>query len=226
VAAVNLVLLVMAPLLLGLIAKTKALFAGRVGPPVLQPYYDIARLFRKSSVFSQDTTWVFRAGPIVGLVSTLCAAMLVPIGPHPAALSFSGDLFFFAYVLALGRFFTVSAALDTGSPFEGMGGAREALYACLAEPALVLALLVPAVGTRSLSLSSMLGGALAEPWTRTPAPLVLIIVSMFIVLLVENCRIPFDDPNTHLESQWSTRSWCSITAVLRSARSSTARRSS
>src|SRR5438874_5934471 len=93
------------PLLLGVIGKTKALFAGRVGPPLLQPYYDLARLFRKGSVFSTTTTWVFRAGPVVGLVTVALALLLVPLGGHDAPLHFTGDLILAAYLLGLARFF-------------------------------------------------------------------------------------------------------------------------
>ena len=195
------VLLVLAlpPLLLGVVAKTKALFAGRVGPPVLQPYHDIARLFRKGTVFSTTTTWVFRAGPVVGFATTLVAAMLVPLGNHASPVSFTGDLVFFAYLFGLGRFFTVLAALDTGSPFEGMGAAREATFSCLAEPAFFLGMLVLVRQADSTSLSTMLGAGLGAQWRIAGASLVMVVISLFIVLLAENCRIPFDDPNTHLE---------------------------
>jgi formate hydrogenlyase subunit 4 len=104
-----------------------------------------------------------------------------------------------AYLLALARFFTVAAALDTGSAFEGMGAAREATYACLAEPALVLGFLALARAGRSLSLSAMLGPGLGATWAHQGASLVLVAAALFIVLLAENSRIPVDDPNTHLE---------------------------
>lgn len=191
--------LLLPPLLLGIIQKTKACFAGRSGPPLLQPYYDLAKLFRKGMVFSQTTTWVFRAGPVVGLATALAAAMLVPLGHHAAPISFSGDMILFAYLLALGRFFTAAAALDTGSPFEGMGAAREVTFSCLSEPALFFGLIVLAKLSGSLSLSGMLGGAVLGDWGSAAGPLMLVVASWFIVLLAENCRIPFDDPNTHLE---------------------------
>ncbi len=191
--------LTMPPLLLGIINKTKALFAGRVGPPVLQPYYDLIKLFRKGSVFSTTTTWVFRAGPVVGLVTVGLAALLLPLAEATAPLSFSGDAILLAYLLGLARFFTTSAALDTGSPFEGMGAAREVTFACLAEPALFLGFLVLAKLSGSLQLADMLGSSLASQWPTAGASLALVLLSWFIILLVENCRIPFDDPNTHLE---------------------------
>jgi formate hydrogenlyase subunit 4 len=187
------------PLLLGVIAKTKARFAGRVGPPLFQPYYDLVKLFQKGSVFSTTTTWVFQAGPVVGFVTAALAVLLIPLVNSTAPISFQGDLILLAYLLGLGRFFTASAALDTGSPFEGMGAARELTFACLAEPAFFLGLLVLAKLSGSLELSTMLGGSLATHWLSNGASLALVLISWFIVLLVENSRIPFDDPNTHLE---------------------------
>jgi formate hydrogenlyase subunit 4 len=191
--------LVMPPLLLGVIAKTKATFAGRVGAPFLQPYYDILRLLQKGTVFSTTTTWVFRAGPIVALSTTAVAALLIPFGAHSSPLSFSGDMILYAYLFALGRFFTMAAALDTGSSFEGMGAAREATYSCLAEPTLFFALITLSRLSGSYSLSGMLSNVTPGVWLYAGASLLLLIGGMFIVLLVENCRIPFDDPNTHLE---------------------------
>jgi formate hydrogenlyase subunit 4 len=187
------------PLLVGVIARTKALFAGRVGPPLLQPYYDLIKLFRKGSVFSSTTTWVFRAGAVVGLVTPALAVLLIPLADSSAPISFPGDLILLAYLLGLGRFFTTSAALDTGSAFEGMGAAREVTFACLAEPALFLGLLVLAQLSGSLQLATMLGDSVAAHWLTAGAPLALVLISWFIVLLAENSRIPFDDPNTHLE---------------------------
>lgn len=192
-------ILLLPPLMLGVITKTKAAFAGRVGPPVLQPYFDLIKLLQKGSVFSRTTTWVFRAGPVVGVATALLAAALVPIGGRSAFVAFEGDFLVLAYLLGLGRFFTMAAALDTGSAFEGMGAAREATFACLAEPAFVLGLLALARASGSLSLSSMLGSSMPLAWTRGGASFVLVAVALFVVLLAENSRIPVDDPNTHLE---------------------------
>jgi formate hydrogenlyase subunit 4 len=124
---------------------------------------------------------------------------LIPLADSGAPISFRGDVIMLAYLLGLSRFFTASAALDTGSPFEGMGAAREVTYACLAEPAFFFGLLVLAKVTGSLQLGTMLGSSLAPHWATEGASLGLVVLSWFIVLLVENCRIPFDDPNTHLE---------------------------
>ena len=187
------------PLLLGVITKTKAAFAGRVGAPLLQPYHDLVKLFRKGSIFSHTTTWVFRAGPVVGVATAVVAVSLVPVGGRPALVSFEGDFILLAYLLGLSRFFTIAAALDTGSAFEGMGGAREATFACLAEPALVLGLVALGHAAGSLSLTGMLGPRLIQSWESHGASFVLVAGALFIVLLAENSRIPVDDPNTHLE---------------------------
>lgn len=192
-------LFLMPPLLLGIINKTKALFAGRVGQPLLQAYYDIAKLLRKGMVLSSTTTWIFIAGPLVTLAAIAIASLLLPLGAFGAIFSFTGDFILFAYLFGLARFFTTSAALDTGSSFEGMGSAREATFAVLSEPALFFAFLVLAKISGTISLESMLQVPALGLSSGTTAPLVLIALGLFIVLLAESCRIPVDDPNTHLE---------------------------
>jgi formate hydrogenlyase subunit 4 len=193
------ILFLVSPLLLGVIGKTKAVFGGRWGAPFLQPYFDLWKLLRKGMVLSETTTWVFLAGPVVGLAVPLLAAMLIPFGALPAAASFDGDMILFVYLFGLARFFTASAALDTGSSFEGMGAAREVTFSCLAEPTILFGLIVLARLADGFSLQGMLGPGLLEGWQDSAPSLGLILVCLFVVLLVENSRIPFDDPNTHLE---------------------------
>jgi formate hydrogenlyase subunit 4 len=196
----HLVLLLLAPpLMLGIIQRTKALFAGRRGPPLLQVYFDLWKLLRKGAVYSRTTTWVFRAGPVVGLAAVITAGLLVPIAGIRAPMAFQGDLILFAYLLGLARFATVLAAMDTGSSFEGMGASREATFGSLAEPALFAAFLVLVVGSGDFSLSGILGPGLFRLWSEIGPALVLVTVSFAVLLFAENCRIPFDDPNTHLE---------------------------
>jgi formate hydrogenlyase subunit 4 len=198
-AVQTLLLLLLSPLLPGVIVKTKAAFAGRVGAPLLQPYRDLLKLLRKGAVLSKTTTWLFLAGPAITWVAVLLAGLLVPMAGGPAPIRFTGDLILFAYLLALGRFFTALAALDTGSSFEGMGAAREVTFAALAEPALFLGLLALARTSGGASLSVLFGADIAASWSSAAPTMVLVIFGLFIVLLVENSRIPFDDPNTHLE---------------------------
>lgn len=194
-----LLMFAMPPLLLGVINKTKSTVAGRKGPPVLQLYYDLAKLARKSVVISRTTTWIFVAAPVVTFTAIAMAGLMVPFGPFRAPISFTGDLILFAYLLAVGRFFTTAAALDTGSPFEGMGSAREVTFACLSEPALFFALLVLAKMCGTLMLGDLLHAPLAVAGQGAAASLVLVAIGLFILLLAENSRIPVDDPNTHLE---------------------------
>lgn len=184
--------LLIAPLVPGIINKVKAWVAGRRGPPVLQLYYDLARLWHKRVVMSALASPAFIVGPAVAWVAVASATLMVPLGPAGATLSFRGDVVLMLYLLALARFATAWAALETGSAFEGMGAAREVSYAVLAEAAMIAAMLTLSVQTGSVSLSTMLA-----PSVGTSA--VLLAAGLFTVLLVENCRVPFDDPATHLE---------------------------
>ena len=184
--------LLLAPLLPGIINKVKAWVAGRRGPPVLQLYYDLAKLWRKGVVLSTAVSPAHVIGPAMAWIALAGAALLLPIGPAGASLSFRGDALMFVYLLAFARFCIALAALDAGSAFEGMGVAREVSYAVLAEAAIITALLTLCVQSGSVSLVTMLAPSAG-------AGAALLAVGLFGVLLVENCRVPFDDPNTHLE---------------------------
>jgi formate hydrogenlyase subunit 4 len=184
--------LVLAPILPGIINKVKAWAAGRRGPPVLQLYYDLARLWRKGVVLSDLVSPGFVAGPAVAWVAVVCASLLVPLGPAGALLSFNGDVILFVYLLALARFCTAWAAMETGSAFEGMGAARDLGYAVLSEAALITAVLALSVQSGSIALAAMLA-------PTAVAGAALLAGGLFTVLLAENGRVPFDDPNTHLE---------------------------
>jgi formate hydrogenlyase subunit 4 len=192
--------LALAPLLPGVINRTKAWFAGRRGPPLLQTYYDLRKLLQKGAVYSRTTNWVFIAGPIVQLACVSVALLIVPLGGVPGLLAFSGDFLFLAYLLGLLRFVMVVAALDTGSSFEGMGASREVFFSALAEPAMLLGLTALAAHAQSLSLSAIYAaiGTHASLLSAGPAML-LVAAALGIVFLTENARIPVDDPNTHLE---------------------------
>jgi len=191
--------LALAPFIQGVINRTKAVVAGRVGQPLLQPYRDLLKLLRKGAVYSETTTWIFQTGPIVGLASMLCAAALLPFGAFPALAPFAGDLVMLAYLLALARFMTVLAALDTGSSFEAMGASREVTFSALAEPALFLGLAALARQTGSISLTPLLAAISGNTWMRAAPALGLTIGALAVVFLAENARIPVDDPTTHLE---------------------------
>ena len=195
----SLLALVLSPLMLGIINRTKALFAGRRGQPLLQTYFDLWKLLRKGAVYSRTTTWIFRAGPMLGLAAVLVAVMLVPLGNFPALIAFPADFILFAGLLGLMRFFTVLAALDTGSSFEGMGASREVFFSALAEPALLVALAALARQAGNLSLTTIFPQVSDGHWLVAGPVMALVFIALVIVLLAENARIPVDDPNTHLE---------------------------
>ena len=192
--------LILSPILIGIINKVKAFFGGRKGQSVLQLYYDISKLFKKGAVYSNSVSWIFPLTPIINLASLITALMLIPFpGCEGALISFKGDVILFVYLLALGRFVTVLASLDTASSFEGMGASREVIYSAIAEPAFFIALSVLVCKTSGFSLSDISQSMLHADWTKNTAVLVLLFIALFIIMLSENCRVPFDDPNTHLE---------------------------
>jgi formate hydrogenlyase subunit 4 len=182
----------------GIIVRTKSLAAGRKGPGILQPLRDVWVLLRKGSVISNTTAFVFRIAPSLALATVLCAVMLMPLGKNSGILSFEGDFVFFAYLLALGKFFTFIGALDTGSSFEGMGANREALYSMLVEPAFLLLLATFAMFT---GYSSFAGIFASFHFTSHFAYLIGIIGFYLLIqiAMIENSRLPVDDPKTHLE---------------------------
>lgn len=192
--------LLLAPMLLSIINRTKAVVAGRHGPPWLQPYRDLGKLLRKSAVYSHTTTRLFLAGPILGCATVLVALAFVPLGGALPFLAFPGDFVLVAYLLGLGRFGTVTSALDTGSSFEGMGASREMFFSALAEPAFLVAMAALAALAGDASLGGMYGGLASRSLTAPDAPAVMLVAAALgVVYLAENARIPIDDPNTHLE---------------------------
>lgn len=191
--------LLLSPLLIGIINRTKAKFAGRKGQPLLQPYHDLVKLLQKGAVYSTTTTWVFRLGPVAGLAAVLVAILIIPSGGVAGVFSFAGDFIFMAYLLGLTRFVTVIAAMDTGSAFEGMGASREVQFAIIAEVVLLLGLAVLAMGTGEIRLAAIFEKLWHDPSSALGPGAFLVAFAFLIVLLTENARIPVDDPNTHLE---------------------------
>lgn len=184
-------------LLVGIINRVKSLWGGRRGPPVLQLAYDVARLLRKTPVYSTTTTAIFRLAPYAVLVTALASGLLVPVLGNHALLSFPFDFVWFAYVWGLGRVALMLGALDTGSSFEGMGASREATYAAILEPAFFLV-----AGALSLVSGQRSFEGIAQFHPSSGASLVVwatSLVALFIVVQVETARMPVDDPTTHLE---------------------------
>jgi formate hydrogenlyase subunit 4 len=182
----------------GIIVRTKSITAGRKGPGIMQPMKDIVRLLLKKSVFSETTSILFQIAPGIYFASVIMAILMVPLGSQPGLISFQGDFVFFAYILALGKFFSIIAALDTGSSFEGMGASREALFSLLAEPAFFILMGSLALLTGHSSFQEIFSafhyGSSVSYALGVIATFVLVMIAM-----IENSRMPVDDPKTHLE---------------------------
>jgi formate hydrogenlyase subunit 4 len=182
----------------GIILRVKSIASGRKGPGIMQPWKNILVLLRKGSVVSTTTSYIFRIAPVIYLSTIICALLLLPFPGMPSLLGFSGDFVLFAYLLALGKFLFILGALDTGSSFEGMGANREALYSMLAEPAFfilfgTLALLTGHTSMQQIFESFQFVG-------HNSFIIGFIAVYLLIqIAMIENSRMPVDDPKTHLE---------------------------
>lgn len=182
----------------GILIRTKSITSGRKGPGILQPMKDIFRLFKKGAVYSTTTSFIFQIAPSIYFASVIMAILVIPFGQYKGMISFDGDFVFFAYVLGTGKFFSIISALDTGSSFEGMGASREALFSMFAEPAFFilmgsLALLTGHTSFQQIFASLHFGSYISY---------ILGVLATFVLVmitLVENSRMPFDDPKTHLE---------------------------
>jgi formate hydrogenlyase subunit 4 len=183
----------------GIILRTKSILSGRKGPGVLQPIKDIRVLLLKGSVFSKTTGLIFQIAPAITLASIVCAMLLIPFARQNAMISFEGDFVFFAYLLAFGRFFAIIAALDTGSSFEGMGANREALYSMLVEPAFFILLATFAMFTGYTSFSDIFSNFFMS---ESHYVMIYSLIGFYLfaqIAMIENSRLPVDDPKTHLE---------------------------
>ncbi|MGI6338489.1 MAG: respiratory chain complex I subunit 1 family protein [Bacteroidales bacterium] len=183
----------------GIILRTKSIASGRKGPGLFQPVREIIVLLKKGSVFSDSTGLIFQIAPAVTLSSIICAMLVIPFTNHGSIISFDGDFVFFAYMLALGKFFAIISALDTGSSFEGMGASREAFFSMLVEPAFFILLATFAMFTGFTSFSEIFSNFFI---TENHYVLIFSIIGFYIlvqIVMVENSRIPVDDPKTHLE---------------------------
>jgi formate hydrogenlyase subunit 4 len=183
----------------GIIIRSKSIISGRKGPGILQPMLDIRVLLGKGSVYSTTTGWVFKLAPVVGLATMLTVLTVVPFANMPALIPFQADFVFFSYLLALGKFFMIIGALDTGSSFEGMGANREALYSMLVEPAFLVLMGTFAMLTGYTSFSDMF---MAFHVSGSPIITVFGLIGFYLLVqmaMIENSRMPVDDPKTHLE---------------------------
>ena len=182
----------------GVIIRVKSISSGRKGPGIFQPLFDVVRLFKKGVVYSETTSFVFKVAPTIYFSSVVMAMLVVPFGQSKGILSFDGDFIFFAYVLALGKFFSIISAMDTGSSFEGMGASREALYSMFAEPAFFILMGSLALLTGYTNFHEMFAALHIGSYISYALAILGTFVLMMIAM-VENSRMPIDDPKTHLE---------------------------
>ena len=182
----------------GIILRVKSIASGRKGPGIMQPWKNILLLLRKGSVFSTTTSFIFRLAPVVYLSTILCALLLLPFPAMPSMFGFNGDFILFAYLLALGKFLFILGALDTGSSFEGMGANREALYSMLAEPAFFILLGTLALLTGNTSMQQIFESFRFAGHNSFIIGFIAVYL-LIQIAMIENSRMPVDDPKTHLE---------------------------
>jgi len=194
-----LLILISALVIPGIIIRAKSLASGRKGPGIFQPVKDVSVLLGKGSVFSDTTGLIFRIAPVISLSAIITATLLVPFGNMKSIISFNGDFIFFSYMLALGKFFSIISALDTGSSFEGMGANREAFFSLLVEPAFFILMATLAMFTGYTSFSDIFRSFFI---TDNHYVLIYSLIGLYLfiqIAIIENCRVPVDDPKTHLE---------------------------
>ncbi|GAB1365787.1 NADH-quinone oxidoreductase subunit H [Candidatus Cloacimonadaceae bacterium] len=197
----NLFFMLVIPLLfVGIINKTKAIWAGRKGPSLLQPLFTFLKLLHKQEIHSLSSGHIFRWAPSLALTAVFFAALFVPFGSRQACFGFKGDFFLVMSLLALAKAVLVLASMDTGSSFEGMGASREISFTAFLEPAflLIIGSLAYAGGLERIGqLFYRHTVNIYNEWSVIIA--VMTALALFIMLLVEGARVPFDDPATHLE---------------------------
>jgi formate hydrogenlyase subunit 4 len=192
-----LLVLILAPFLLGFTRKVKARLLRRQGPPIIQPYRDLLRLIRKQVVLADNASWLFRSGPYLIFAATWVAAALIPTFATGLEFSWAADLIAITALLGSARFFLALVGMDVGTSFGGIGSSREMMFASLAEPAMIMIVFTVALVAGSTQLSAVADFMLANVTLRVSLGMALI--ALIIVALAENARIPVDNPATHLE---------------------------
>jgi formate hydrogenlyase subunit 4 len=194
-----LLLIAIAPLVRGVIARLKARIQNRRGASVWRPYVDLLKLFRKEDMVADTASPLFRLAPVILFAATVTAAALVPVLHASALFGVGGDFILFVYLLAIGKFFLMLGAMDGGSSFGGLGASREALVSALAEAPLLLALTAVAILTRTISLSGIVFATVSQSPFHLSAVYVFAFGALALVAIAETGRIPVDNPSTHLE---------------------------
>jgi formate hydrogenlyase subunit 4 len=193
-----LIVLALAPLLTGIVRKVKARLTAKRGPSLLQPYRDLLRLLRKEVVLAPNASWLFRASPYLIFTAVWLAAAIVPTFTTGLMVSRTADLIALVALLGTARFALALAGMDVGTSFGGIGSSREMMIASLAEPAMLMVTFTVALLVRSTSLSHIAEFMIGQP-VGIRVSLFLGLISLVMVAIAENARIPVDNPATHLE---------------------------
>ena len=197
--AVQMLLVVaVAPLLLGVTRKVKARLMRRRGPPLLQPYSDLGKLLHKEAVLATNASWLYRTAPYVIFAATWVAAALVPTYATGLLFSWAADLIAVVALIGTGRFALALAGMDVGTSFGGIGSSREMLIASLAEPVMLLVVFTVALLAGTTQLSTIAAQMIDAP-VGLRVSLALALFAFVFVAIAENGRIPIDNPATHLE---------------------------
>jgi formate hydrogenlyase subunit 4 len=190
--------LVVAPLVLGVTRKVKARLLRRIGPDVFQPYRDLWKLMHKEAVLAHNASWLYRSAPYLMFALTWVAAALVPTYATNLLFSWSADLIAIVALMASARFALALAGMDVGTAFGGIGSSREMLIASLAEPAMLLVAFTVALLIGTTQLSTIATSFVDQP-VGLRVSLALALFAFVFVAIAENARIPIDNPATHLE---------------------------
>jgi formate hydrogenlyase subunit 4 len=190
---------ILSPLAIGVVRKLKAKMQNRQGAKIIQPYFDLWKLFHKDEVISEDASWIFRFSPFIIFTVTVIASAAIPTLSTMTPFIVLGDFLVVIYMLALGTFFLALAGIDAGSSFGGFGSSREMTFAALTEAGLIFSLLTTALLAKTTHLPSIVASLPDLPFNFTAIPMLFAFIAFFIALLAENARVPVDNPATHLE---------------------------
>ena len=194
----TLIFLFMAPLLAGWIKRVKCHLQNRAAPSLLQPYRDLAKLFRKHTVLAENASWIFRSTPYVVFGSTVLAAAVVPLLALNLPTAAIADVIVLVGFFALGRFFIALAGMDIGTAFGGMGSSREMMIGALAEPVMLMAVFTLAMSASTTNLSEAITYMLNSGLVLRPS-FIFAALGLMMVAVAETGRVPVDNPATHLE---------------------------
>jgi formate hydrogenlyase subunit 4 len=187
--------LLFAPLLKGYMDRLKARGMRRRGPPLLQPYYNLAKWFQKERIYSTQATGLSRLTPALYFVAPVVVTLLIPVlTTFPLPLAFMGDMLGGGMILGAGGLVLLWAGLDAGSPYTGIGVSRVRFISTLAEPITLVALFTAAAVGRA-TIPYVVNQAFAAEGFWQPGHL-LLLAAWVLLILAEAGRLPVDNPDS------------------------------